>query len=252
MAEKTAIGWTRSTWNPWIGCTKISPGCTNCYAERTDARGIFGGETHWGPGVPRYRTRQANWNAVRRWNRQAAATGEFWPVFTASQADIFDNEVPAEWRAEFWTLVRECSSLTFQIVTKRIGNALSMLPPDWETGYSNVWLISTIVTQAEADRDIAKLLRVPAALHGLSMEPLLEAVKLPPAHAKMLGWVIAGGESGRAARLMDIEWPRSLREQCRVSGTPFYFKQLGGVNDKRADLDQIPGDLHVREVPDVR
>jgi protein gp37 len=229
MAESTSIGWTRSTWNPWIGCTKVSPACDHCYAERMDARGIFGGATHWGPGVPRYRTSASNWNTVRRWNKAAAAAGEFWPVFTASQADIFDNEVPDAWREEFWQTIRECPHLTFQIVTKRIGNAPRMLPADWGKGYLNVWLIATVATQAEADRDISKLLRIPAILHGLSMEPLLEAVVIDPAMLSALKWVIVGGESGPGCRDMDLAWPRHLLGQCAAAGVCFYMKQLGGA-----------------------
>lgn len=249
MAEKTSIGWTRSTWNPWIGCTRVSPGCDNCYAERMDRRGIFGGTTHWGVSVPRYRTSPENWNAVRRWNRAAAAAGEFWPVFTASMADVFDNEVPDSWRADFWALVRECTSLTFQILTKRIGNAQHMLPEDWEAGYPNVWLISSITTQAEADRDIAKLVRVPAAVHGLSMEPLLEAVNLPPGLLPYLGWVIVGGEYG--PRPMDAEWARALLRQCVGHRIPFFMKQMGGPSNHRDTIGHIPADLFVRELPHV-
>jgi protein gp37 len=185
--------------------------------------------------VPRYRTGAANWNEVRRWNR-LAATGEFagqagfWPVFSASQADIFDNEVPATWRTDFWTLVRDCPRLTFQIVTKRIGNARLMLPADWENGYPNVWLLSTVVTQQEAERDIPKLLRVPAALHGLSIEPLLGPIDLGgwlgPA-APCIDWVLAGGESGSGARPMELSWVRALRDRCTAAGVPFLFKQWG-------------------------
>lgn len=251
MAERTSIGWTRSTWNPWIGCSRTGPGCDHCYAERMDARGIFGGVTHWGAGVPRYRTSTANWNQVYRWNKAAARTREFWPVFTASQADIFDNEVPEVWREDFWQLIRDCPHLTFQIVTKRIGNVARMLPPDWGSGYPNVWLIATIVTQAEADRDLGKLLSVPARLHGLSMEPLLERVRMPFEQLIKLGWVIVGGESGPGARIMLTEWAQDLLKQCDFAGVPFFLKQLGGATNKRADLDQIPPDLRRREIPHV-
>lgn len=188
MAERTEIPWTKSTFNPWIGCTAVSVtsshgpgGCDNCYAEVQDSRKIFGGTTHWGPGVPRLRTSAANWNEVRRWNKEApdtefAGVKGFWPVFSASLGDIFDNEVPEEWRRDFWALVKECPNLTFQIVTKRIGNAAKMLPPDWGDGYPNVWLMITVVNQFEADRDIPKLLGMPSVVHGLSMEPLLSLV----------------------------------------------------------------------------
>lgn len=261
MAERTEIPWTKSTFNPWIGCTKVSVsgthgagGCDNCYAEVQDARNIFAGTTHWGPGVPRLRTSASNWNQVRRWNKEApntefAGRKGFWPVFSASLGDIFDNDVPDEWRRDFWALVKECKNLTFQIVTKRISNAARMLPPDWGDGYSNVWLISTVVNQYEADRDIPKLLSIPAAVHGLSMEPLLGAVDLRTirlsngsvldalmgidtafqcGYVNKLGWVIAGGESNNLARPMHPDWVRGLKAQCFAAGVPFFFKQWGG------------------------
>jgi protein gp37 len=239
MAEKSIIEWTRSTFNPWIGCTKVSPGCDGCYAAvSTPARAM---KIEWGAGKPRHRTSPSTWSQVRRWNAKAAATGDFWPVFTASLADVFDNEVPDEWRADFWTQVRECPHLTFQIVTKRIGNVARMLPPDWgNAGYPNVWLLITVVNQEEADRDIPKLLRVPARIHGLSMEPLLGPVDLRMNAADVdadepdtanrqsrIDWVISGGESGAEARAPHPDWVRSLRDQCAAAGAAFFFKRWG-------------------------
>ena len=262
MAESSNIAWTKSTFNPWIGCTKVGPGCDNCYAESQDARKIFQGETHWGSGVSRMRTSASNWNQVRRWNKQApdtefAGRHGYWPVFSASLADVFDNEVPDEWRNDFWALVRECKNLTFLIVTKRIGNARRMLPEDWGAGYQNVHLIITVTDQTEADRDIPKLLSTPAAKRGLSMEPLLGPVDLsrhlwkccgcpepghpgdgwttppdPPTCCNCpepaeLHWIIVGGESGANARPMHPDWARSLRDQCKSAGASFFFKQWG-------------------------
>ena len=255
MAEISKIAWTKSTWNPWIGCTKISVthgelqgGCDNCYAERQDARKVFGGATHFGTGVPRMRTSIQNWNQVRRWNKAApntefAGRKGFWPVFCASLADIFDNEVPDEWRRDFWALVKECSNLTFIIVTKRVGNVEKMLPPDWGGGYPNVWLMITVVNQVEANRDISKLLKVPAVMRGLSVEPMLGPVDLrlwlgidhrSPASRwerggvnQGLHWVVSGGESGNNARPMHADWARTLRGQCAAAGVPYLFKQWG-------------------------
>lgn len=272
MGKTTGIPYARSTFNPWIGCTKISPKCDHCYAEAQDARKVFGGATHWGPRVPRLRTSDANWNDVRRWNRLAPKSESFgrkgfWPVFSASLADIFDNEVPPEWRRDFWALVRECRNLTFIIVTARIGNAPAMLPDDWGAGYTNVWMISSITKQAEADRDINKLLSVPAVLRGLSMEPLLEAVDLrrwldpvsevlgtlhhPPAS---LSWIISGGESKAKARHMDLAWPRALRDQCADVGVPFFMKQLSQADypDTFGDFETFPTDMQVRQFPEIR
>lgn len=240
MAESSGIEWTKSTFNPWIGCTKVSPGCDHCYAEREDNRGIFdGGARHWGPGAPRYRTSVQNWNKVRRWNREAGKTGEFWPVFTASLADIFDNEVPDEWRADYWQLVKECQNLTFLVLTKRVGNIKRMLPADWGDGYPNVRLGISVVNQEEADRDIPKLLQIPARCRWLSMEPLVGPVRLdinlPEERAlrwyrpmiKQLDWIVVGGESGPDARAMHPDWVISLWNQCKAAGVPFLFKQWG-------------------------
>ena len=242
MAESTEIAWTKSTFNPWIGCQKVGPGCDNCYAEALDSRKVFGGAVHFGARVPRMRTKPANWNQVKRWNRQApksefAGIRGFWPVFCASLADVFDNEVDTAWRDDFWALVRECPNLTFQVLTKRIGNVAKMLPPDWGTGYPNVWLGVTIVNQDEADRDIHKLLAVPATKRFLSMEPLLGPVDLtlgmnataPGATdgGPQIDWVIVGGESGPNARPMHPQWIRNIRDQCVVANVPFLFKQWG-------------------------
>jgi protein gp37 len=162
VAERSSISWTHSTFNPWIGCTKVSPGCDHCYAEALDNRHRWGGEAHWGAGVPRRRTSLSNWKLPEKWERKAKATGERHLVFCASLADVFDNEAPEGAREDLWQLIRATPHLTWQLVTKRIGNAARMLPADWGAGYPNVWLLSTIVNQEEADRDLDKLLAVPA------------------------------------------------------------------------------------------
>lgn len=256
MAESTEISWTKSTFNPWIGCQEAGPGCAHCYAKKLVER--------WGNDfAQRRRTAPANWAQVRRWNKLAPATEfagvkGYWPVFCASLADIFDNQVPPEWRAEFWALVRECPNLTFLVVTKRIGNAKAMLPADWGDGYPNVVLIATVVNQEEVDRDVPKLLKTPAWRRGLSIEPILGPVDLAHAMAvphnapvnvlrpkgcaqhapgycfggcpwrwRGLDWIIAGGESGPSARPPHPDWFRALRDQCAAAGVSFHFKQWG-------------------------
>lgn len=173
MAENSKIEWTDHTFNPWWGCTKVGPGCDHCYAEALDNRT---GGTHWGASAPRRRTK--DWSGPRRWNKHAgnyeALHGRRQRVFCASMADVFDNEVPDQWRADLWQLIRECPRLEWQIVTKRIGNAAKMLPADWP--FPHVGLLATVVNQAEADRDIPKLLATPAAWRGISAEPLLGPV----------------------------------------------------------------------------
>ncbi len=255
MAEKTGIAWCKSTFNPWIGCTKISPGCDHCYAETMDKRAIFDGVTHWGAGVPRKRTSEANWHAVRCWNKLApntefAGRKGFWPVFCASLADIFDNEVPREWRMDLFKLIAETPNLTWLILTKRIGNVMQMCSSDglMFDQLTNVWLGATVVNQEEVDRDIPKLLKIPAKVRFLSMEPLLGPVSFRWAHwlalsrtrptdeydgLRLIDWVIVGGESGTKARPMHPDWARSLRNQCAAAGVPFFFKQWDGKTPHR-------------------
>lgn len=187
MAETTEISWADATFNPWIGCTRVSPGCEHCYAEQLDRR--WGGG-HWGAGVPRRRTSDANWRAPLRWDRKARESGKPFRVFCASLADVFDNEVPHEWRRDLFELIAATPALTWMLLTKRIGNANAMLAQvmeelshgltEWgDPVWPNVWIGATVVNQEEADRDIPKLLGVPARVRWLSCEPLLGPITLP-------------------------------------------------------------------------
>jgi protein gp37 len=268
MAENSAIEWTDHTFNPWTGCTKVSPGCDGCYAEAWAKRS---GTVRWGAGEPRRRTTDANWRLPLKWNRQAEAEGRRFRVFCASLADVFDNQVPDEWRVDLFRLVAATPHLDWLLLTKRIGNAWPMMLEvskrcqGGEQPMENVWLGATVVNQDEADRDIAKLLAVPARVRFLSMEPLLGPVDLRrwldrcdngsrPAHdgtggvtcpecmghghgCTRLHWVIAGGESGPKARPAHPDWFRSLRDQCAAAGVPFLFKQWG-EHDLSYDRDR--------------
>ncbi len=275
MAENTKIEWADHTWNPWEGCQKVGPGCDHCYAETRNARFGGGQAVNWGPGAPRRRTSPVTWAMPRRWNAQAdafmAQHGCRQRVFCASLADWADNAVPIEWLVDLLELVRTTPHLDWLLLTKRVGivrqrlqeahnwvldnwpavdaQPLSQWLQDWtedDTPPSNVWLGATIVNQAEADRDIPKLLAVPARVRFLSMEPLLGPVNLErprPGHDLGQGggskicqpwliqsgihWVIVGGESGPGARSMHPDWASSLRDQCNAAGVPFLFKQWG-------------------------
>jgi protein gp37 len=259
MSANSKIEWTDHTHNPWIGCTKVSPACDHCYAAvSTPARAMH---VEWGAGQPRHRTSEANRKEPLRWNANHdkffAEHGRRQRVFCASLADVFDNEVPTAWRTELFEIIASTPHLDWLLLTKRIGNTPSMImdalqgmflrsnvePPTWP--WPNVWLGASIVNQEEADRDIPKLLQVPAAKQFLSMEPLLGPVDLSiplglklgwdkedkpfwwPNHLPQIDWVIVGGESGTHARPMHPDWARSLRDQCAVAGVPFLFKQLG-------------------------
>jgi protein gp37 len=234
MAENTKISWADHTFNPWEGCMKVGPGCDHCYAEARNTR--FGGGTapNWGPGAPRRRTSPQNWKMPLKWNAAAQASGIRARVFCASLADVFDNEVPPQWRIDLFDLIEATPHLDWLLLTKRIGNARNMLPIRWvdQAPRPNVWIGASIVNQEEADRDIIKLLELPAAVRFLSMEPLLAPVDIRQAlgfaRAKgYLDWVIVGGESGPGARPMHPDWARSLRNQCAVASVPFHFKQWG-------------------------
>jgi protein gp37 len=233
MSDNTSIEWTDATFNPWIGCTAVSPGCDHCYAERLAVRFKL---AEWGTGKPRRLAHDEYWKQPLAWNRKAERTGKRMRVFCASMADVFDNEVPGEWRDRLWALIRSTLHLDWLLLTKRVGNIKKMLPDDWGEGYSNVWLGISVVNQQEADRDIPKLLTVPARVRFLSMEPLLGPVDisiylasgfLEPPFTDVLTWIILGGESGPGARPMDPAWVRSIRHQCVVAGAAFHFKQWG-------------------------
>ena len=254
MTANSKIEWTDSTFNPWLGCTKVSPGCDHCYAEALADRRLH--SVKWGPGQARRRTSAAYWREPLWWEREheafMAQNGRRRRVFCASLADVFDNEAPPAWRAELFALIGLTPHLDWLLLTKRIGNVPKMLeqPGMPKDGLPpNVWLGITVVNQAEADRDIPKLLAVSAAKRFLSMEPLLGPVNVsqwlrprqrPNADGyggdhgpgwttdfTSIDWVIVGGESGPNARPMHPEWVRSLRDQCVAAGVPFHFKQWG-------------------------
>jgi protein gp37 len=278
VAEVTKISWTRSSFNPWIGCSKVGPGCDHCYAEALDKRHRWKGATHWGAGVPRMRTSPSNWNGPLKWERAAAASGERWLVFCASLADVFDNEIPDEWRADLWRLLEKTTHLSWLLVTKRIGNVERMVPPAWIAGRfpDNVRLLITVVNQQEADRDVPKLLALPCK-NGISYEPALGPVDWSPWLEKKVWrswpiphvgveWIIVGGEStqGAPARPFEVEWARSTIAQCRAAGVPVFVKQLGSrphwqdgersvgcaMPDRAgANPAEWPEDLRVQELP---
>lgn len=251
MAENSAIEWTDHTFNPWVGCTKVSPACDHCYAEswakRAGSPELWAGE--------RRRTRPANWALPLKWDAAARAAGIRQRVFCASLADVFDNQVPSQWRYDLLALIAATTNLDWLLLTKRIGNAHAMLEEalsdlsfgvtSWaEMPWPNVWIGATVANQFEADRDIPKLLATPARIRFLSIEPMLGPLnfegmwidhKDPRMHENVLEriqWVICGGESGPGARPMQAEWARLLRDQCNALEVPFFFKQWGGVRKK--------------------
>jgi protein gp37 len=227
MAISTSIAWTDSTWNPWIGCTKVSPGCANCYAEKMSKRRKWAA---WGPGKPRRRTK--TWGSPRIWNAKGAKGHR---VFVASLADVFDAQVDPAWLGEVLDLIKACPNLTFQVLTKRIDEAARRLPPEiaarggWPA-FPNLWLGCTTENQDWWDARVPVLLGIAGpAKRFVSVEPMIGAI-----HPKGLkpDWVIVGGESGPHCRPIDPDWVRVIRDYSVANGIPFFFKQWGGIRPK--------------------
>lgn len=253
MAENSKIEWTHHTFNPWVGCTRLTPACDNCYAEvwsrRAGSPELWSGE--------RRRTSASNWQQPLKWDRAAAAAGIRQRVFCASLADVFDNQVPTRWRDDLWHRIDQTPNLDWMLLTKRPQNIAKMLPtaeigaPAWGDGWSNVWL-GTTVEDRERLRNIDHLRSVPAAVRFLSIEPLLE--DLGEIDLSGIHLVIVGGESGPGARAMSPNWVRSIREQCAAQEVPFFFKQWGEfapTHELRCNEPGIAGRLWVNFDPDT-
>lgn len=267
MGDFSKIQWTTHTFNPWIGCHKVSAECKHCYAEvetfarRERARGL----ELWGVDAARHVTSDANWRKPIAWDRAAEKAGERHRVFCASMADVFEDRPElVKPRRRLWHLIEETPQLDWLILTKRPENADrlacqavgELLPRNpWP---ENIWLGTSVGTQATADERIPHLLRVPARVRFLSCEPLLEEVDIRqwtnatcmvdgeefagsveecPVHGDELtssspyehdiDWVIIGGDSGHKARPCDVGWIRGLVEQCKAAGVAAFVKQLG-------------------------
>ncbi len=214
MADKTGITWTNRTWNPWRGCTKITPGCTNCYMFTEQYRYKLD---------PTVVTRTGNdiWKKPKKWTKEAERDGKRLMVFTCSWSDWFHKDAD-QWRAEAWKIVKDNPLLIFQILTKRHERMAECLPPDWGSGYENVWLGVTVENNKYVHR--ADVLRsVPARIKFISAEPLLGP--MPDLDLTGIHWLISGGESGPDYRPMDPAWAIELRDMCKRAGTAFFHKQ---------------------------
>ena len=256
MGENSKIEWTHHSFNPWIGCSKVSAGCANCYAEELMA--IRYKRVQWGEQGTRKRTSDRNWREPLKWNREAEQAGERRRVFCASLADVFEGRrelIP--WRVELFQLIAVTPWLDWLLLTKRPEYFVRFLPWYGEgEPPGNVWLGTSVENQQTADQRIPHLLDAPAVLRFLSCEPLLGPVTLSRSTEWIvpcgIDWVIVGGESGHRARPCDLQWIRSILNQCESASVPCFVKQLGGGTDKRGDWDKWPADLRVREFPDDR
>jgi protein gp37 len=242
MGETTAIGWTEKTWNPWHGCTKVSPGCKFCYMYRDKAR--------YGQDPTQIVRSKTTFRAPLSWNDPAM-------VFTCSWSDFFIAEADA-WRKDAWDIIRTTPHLTYQILTKRPERIADHLPADWDRQdrWRHVWLGVSVESAAYRWR-LEKLLSIEAAVHFASFEPLLGDVgnvaeylphTKPPENCKhtKLRWAIIGGESGSDRREMDMEAFESLLEQLR-GFVPVYVKQDSAQHS--GQQGRIPNELWLKEFP---
>lgn len=237
MAENSKIEWTDHTFNPWIGCQKVSPGCDHCYAESLAKRY---GWVEWGPHGDRKRTSAANWRKPRQWAKAARGAERRPRVFCASLADVFDNQAPQEWRDDLFSLIWETPELDWLLLTKRPENIDRMLPLGcWP--WSNVWLGTTCEDQTAYDRRWPILRQIPAAVHFISYEPAIGTLRLHNG-PQQPDWLICGGESGPCARMMDPNWAAAIKDDCERAGVFFFMKQMTGKKP-------IPPHLMLREFP---
>ena len=230
MSDHTGIEWTDKTWNPWHGCTKVSPGCAHCYMYREKRQ--YGQDPE---AVVRSKTK---FKDPLRWKEPAR-------VFTCSWSDFF-HEAADEWRGEAWDIIRQTPHLTYQILTKRPERIAAHLPVGGLP--LNVWLGVSVENQRWVSR-IDYLRDTAAAVRFVSAEPLLGPLSLD-GYLDCLNWVIVGGESGAEARPMDEAWARQLRDECADWGVRFFLKQLGGHPDARAhEKAVLDGQRHTAAPP---
>jgi len=256
MSDRSTIEWTDATWNPLRGCEKISPGCKHCYAETFAERwrGVPGHPFEQGFDlrlVPELLDQPTRWRRPRR-------------IFVNSMSDLFQEGVPDEFVLRVFEVMNAAPQHTYQVLTKRAERMrhLTLAMPRALVDQPQIWLGVSVEDRKYGLPRIDQLRETPAGLRFLSVEPLLE--DLGTLDLSGIGWVIVGGESGPGARPMDEAWVRSIREQCRTAGVPFFFKQWGGVRKKSAGRtlegrtwDEVPttaasaGHLGFRDEPIV-
>jgi len=279
----STIQWTDETWNPSTGCTKISPGCANCYIERTPPMRMHGRKFVNGR-IP-LEFHEDRLDAPLHWKKPRR-------VFVNSMSDLFHEDVPGNFLDSVFRVMIECRQHTFQVLTKRAKRMQKYVGDRWGVFGGkehplgpNIWLGVSVEDQKRADERIPLLLQTPAAVRFLSCEPLLGLVVLDTFHGGrphyltrevdhaedvMLDWVIVGGESGPGSRACNMDWIRSIVQQCNRAGVACFVKQVGsnasgdsqlhqidcqcglhhGFKDKKGgDPEEWPEDLRVREFP---
>jgi len=289
MASKSKIDWTEASWNIVTGCTKVSPGCANCYAARNASTRLKHTAMYKDLAV------DGEWTGEVRFNHDKLPDPTRWgkprKIFVASTGDLFHPKVKDSWLDLIFLNIAATKKHIFQVLTKRPERMLEYMT-SFETKrivsqaerpwpLPNLWLGITAENQKTYDERIKFLKKTPAAIRFISMEPLLSGIKLYrenpsckefretagiDAHkhipmtdrpldslvfSKDIHWVIVGGESGHKARPMDIQWARDIKDQCKEASIPFFFKQLSQAdNSQFKDFDNFPEDLKIREYPE--
>ena len=218
-------------WNPWHGCIKYSAGCQNCYVYRRDARYELDASQVYKTtsfDLPIRKDRQGNYK-IKPHDR-------VWTCFTSD----FFLDIADPWREQAWEMMRIRSDLYFFFITKRIDRFYDCIPADWNEGYPNVAICTTIENQAAADHRLPILKEAPIAHKSIAAEPLLEAIKISAYLGSWCDKIVAGGESGPAARPLDYQWILDIRNQCIAANVPFYFKQTGANFIKDGHRYRIP------------
>ncbi|NIE81455.1 DUF5131 family protein [Asaia sp. As-1742] len=250
MVKNSRIEWTQHTFNPWWGCTRISPACKHCYAEAWAKRL---GQSVFGLQAERRFFSDRHWREPLAWNAQAVRMGERPRVFCASMADVFEDrrDLDAS-RRRLWELIDATPQLDWLLLTKRPEHILSMVP--WgEIWPGNVWCGVTIEDRERAALRLPHLGRIPACVRFISAEPLLGALDLSPWLGTTIDWVIAGGESGAKARPPNPAWFRTLRDQCRDANVAFHFKQWGEwAPGDASDVASLRAAAPVCDLPVIR
>ena len=246
----TKIQWTDKTWSPVTGCTKISPGCKNCYAERMSKR--LAGRFGYPPAPDNFKVtlHENKLKEPYKWIKSKM-------IFVCSMSDLFHEDVPDSFIDDVWDTMLISNQHTYQILTKRPERMKNWIEKHiYDQAYwKNVWFGVSCENKEQADKRIPDLLQTPAAVRFISVEPMLEKINISDLIWNQMrendyyfipslgiSWVICGAESGTGARLMNPDWARDLRDQCKNAGIPFFMKQLS----KKAP---IPDDLMIREYP---
>lgn len=285
MGDTTSIEWTDATWNPLRGCSRVSPGCKKCYAEGIAHR--FSGPGKPFEGLTKLVNGHPTWTGKIRLVDKALTAPLRWReprmVFVNSMSDLFHESVPISFIAAVFGIMRATPQHTYQVLTKRpqrmraffetvtpedvreytVSRTQRMIAGGWTWPLPNVWLMTSVEDQERVDERIRELVRCPAAVHGISAEPLLGQIDLRP-WLPGLQWVICGGESGHGARPCALEWLWSVVEQCQAASVPCFVKQVGKNPTRNGEAwpldfdaakggntDDWPRDLRVRQFPEA-